>query len=84
MLSLATSIQDPNSVFVAPSETQSFEKLVSDQLINHVSTRYGVQRSVARAIVPKMAIHWGKIQWVNDGDMMHALDFIRDPAQPGR
>ncbi|KAG8902453.1 hypothetical protein FRC00_007344 [Tulasnella sp. 408] len=74
----------PNSVFVAPSETRKLDELVYKRLINHIATRFETSLSTAKAIVPKTATHWGKIQWLNDGDMMHALDFIRDPSRPGR
>ncbi|KAG8900769.1 hypothetical protein FRC00_011291 [Tulasnella sp. 408] len=74
----------PNSVFVAPSETREFSTLVYDRLANHIATRFDASRIAVKAIIPKMATHWGKIQWLNDGDMMHTLDFIQDPTRPGR
>lgn len=84
-LSLRNSVfQDPNSVFVIPSETRTFNDLVYNRLLNHIATRFDVLRSSVKRIVPKTAVHWGKIQWLNDGDMMHALDFVRDPGRPGR
>ncbi|KAG8961311.1 hypothetical protein FRC05_006248 [Tulasnella sp. 425] len=71
-------------VLGSPSETRIFSHLISDRLVNHIATRFNARRSDVKSLIPRSAIHWGKLQWLNDGDMMHALDFIKDPSRPGR
>ncbi|KAG9042182.1 hypothetical protein FS837_011179 [Tulasnella sp. UAMH 9824] len=68
----------------SPSEMRPLQDLVYNRLANHIATRFEVSRPAAKELIPTSATHWGKIQWLNDGDMMHASDFIRDLTRHGR
>lgn len=55
-----------------------FSSLVLTRIANHVALRFGVDRKVARKLLPSTAVHWGKIQWLDGGDMMHASSMVTE------
>lgn len=56
------------------------DKIVRDRIQNHICLRFGVakeKRSAAKKLIPLTARFWGKIQWLNGGDMMHASELVK-------
>jgi hypothetical protein len=50
------------------------EDTLRKQISKYFATLYSVTSEQILPLIPALLEHWGKIQWLNGGDMMHASE----------
>lgn len=77
MLSPSDVYTDPHCVVVQPRETRPLSDELRTQVAKHLASQHGVTIHQIRPFIPSVLQHWGKLQWLKGGDMMHASEMVK-------
>ncbi|KAF8146842.1 hypothetical protein K438DRAFT_1910612 [Mycena galopus ATCC 62051] len=64
----------PRCVLVNPRELCPLSDLLRKQISTHLASIYNSTSDQLLSLIPTPVEHWGKIQWLEGGDMMHASE----------
>lgn len=71
---------DPTCSLQPPSRrtnTTSLESGLLQKVVAHLQTRFNITAAAARRALPAEIDQWGKVQVLNDGDLIHASSMVR-------
>ncbi|KAJ7218476.1 hypothetical protein GGX14DRAFT_533319 [Mycena pura] len=64
----------PRCVLVHPRERRLVSATLRKQISEYLASIYNAAKQQIAALIPSHLKHWGKIQWLNGGDMMHSSE----------
>ncbi|KAJ7097464.1 hypothetical protein C8R44DRAFT_835053 [Mycena epipterygia] len=64
----------PRCVLVNPCELRPITNALHTQIAKYLAPLYGTTSQQVFPLIPSPLEHWGKIQWLEGGDMMHASE----------
>jgi hypothetical protein len=65
---------DPHCVLVYPRQVRPITPALRKLISKYLASLYGKTSQEIRPLIPSPLEHWGKIQWLEGGDMMHASE----------